>query len=69
MGGEDRTSEVRPPGASGAEGLNPGDQATPGTPGTGENVCRDCKGSGQRDAAPCPTCGGTGKVVEGMGGG
>lgn len=48
--------------------LSPGDQAAPGTPGTGENVCPECKGSGQRDAAPCPNCSGTGKVVEGVGG-
>jgi hypothetical protein len=49
--------------------LNPGDQAPPGTPGTGENICPDCAGSGKVDAQPCPTCGGTGKVVEGVGGG
>jgi len=48
--------------------LNPGDQATPGTPGTGENVCPACKGTGRIEAQPCPTCGGTGKVIEGMGG-
>jgi DnaJ-class molecular chaperone len=49
--------------------LNPGDQAAPGTPGAGENVCPDCRGSGKLDAAPCKTCGGTGVVIEGMGGG
>ena len=27
--------------------LNPGDQAKPGTPGTGENLCPDCGGSGR----------------------
>ena len=48
--------------------LNPGDQAPPGTPGTGENVCPDCSGTGRRDGALCPTCGGTGKVIEGIGG-
>jgi hypothetical protein len=48
--------------------LNPGDQAAPGTPGTGENLCQDCQGSGKVEAGPCPTCGGTGKVVEGVGG-
>jgi RecJ-like exonuclease len=49
--------------------LNPGDLAEPGTPGTGEDVCSECKGSGQIDSAPCPACGGTGKVIEGIGGG
>ena len=48
---------------------NPGDQAAPGTPGTGENICPDCKGSGRIEAQPCQTCGGTGKVVEGVSGG
>jgi hypothetical protein len=48
--------------------LNPGDQAPAGVEGTGENVCRDCQGSGRRDDAPCPTCGGTGRVIEGIGG-
>lgn len=49
--------------------LNPGDEAAPGTPGTGENLCPDCNGSGKMNNKPCPTCGGTGKVVEGIGGG
>lgn len=48
--------------------LNPGDDAQPGTPGTGENLCPDCSGTGKRDNKPCPTCGGTGKVIEGVGG-
>jgi hypothetical protein len=48
--------------------LNPGDKAEPGTPGTGENVCPDCRGSGKLDDGPCPTCGATGKVVDGVGG-
>jgi DnaJ-class molecular chaperone len=50
-------------------GVNPGDDAPPGTPGTGENICPDCKGSGRVGAASCQSCGGTGKVIEGMGGG
>jgi DnaJ-class molecular chaperone len=32
-------------------------------------VCPDCKGSGRMNNAPCRTCGGTGKVIEGIGGG
>ncbi|HYF54475.1 MAG TPA: hypothetical protein VEA41_09475 [Salinarimonas sp.] len=56
-------------GTQGQGGIHPGDDAPPGTPGTGENVCPDCKGSGRVGAASCQTCGGTGKVVEGIGGG
>ena len=49
--------------------LNPGDQGEPGTPGVGENVCPECKGTGRIGAASCQTCGGTGKIMEGIGGG
>lgn len=49
-------------------GLNPGDVAAPGTPGTGENLCPDCSGKGRIRGKECPTCGGTGKVIEGIGG-
>ena len=48
--------------------VNPGDDAAPGAPGTGENVCPECKGSGRLNSAPCQACGGTGKVTEGVGG-
>lgn len=49
--------------------MNPGDDAPPGTPGTGEDSCPVCKGSGKNDSgADCPNCGGTGKVIEGVGG-
>ena len=48
--------------------INPGDDAPPGTPGTGEDICRDCHGSGRIDGKICPACGGTGKVTEGVGG-
>ncbi len=51
------------------EPTNPGDDADPGTPGTGENVCPRCAGSGEADGGSCPDCGGTGKVIEGIGGG
>lgn len=47
----------------------PGDDALPGTPGTGENVCPECNGSGRLANKPCPNCDGTGKVIEGMSGG
>jgi DnaJ-class molecular chaperone len=46
----------------------PGDEAPPGTPGTGEDLCRACGGSGKVDGKSCPECGGSGKVNEGIGG-
>ena len=49
--------------------LNPGDEAEPGTPGTGENVCPRCNGSGRDGATDCPECGGSGKVTTAIGGG
>jgi DnaJ-class molecular chaperone len=49
--------------------VNAGDDAKPGTPGTGENVCPECNGVGKLGQGSCPKCGGTGKVVEGIGGG
>jgi hypothetical protein len=48
--------------------LNPGDEAAPGTPGTGENICPACSGSGKKDGQTCATRDGTGKVTEGIGG-
>ncbi len=48
--------------------LNPGDQAPAGVEGVGENICRECQGSGRRNDVPCPACGGTGRVIEGIGG-
>ena len=50
------------------DGTAPGDEAPPGTPGTGENLCRACNGSGQLEGKSCPTCEGTGKIIEGIGG-
>ncbi len=49
--------------------LAPGDQARPGTPGTGEGICPHCGGSGRHaDGQPCPHCAGTGRVVQAIGG-
>ena len=53
----------------GFEQMAPGDQAPPGTPGTGENVCPVCGGSGKRDGKPCANCAGTGIIIEGISGG
>ena len=52
-----------------SKATNPGDDALPGTPGTGENVCPECGGNGKLKGNECPACKGTGKVVEGIGGG
>jgi DnaJ-class molecular chaperone len=49
--------------------MAPGDDAVPGTPGTGEDLCPRCGGSGVWEGDTCPNCEGTGKVVEGIGGG
>jgi RecJ-like exonuclease len=50
------------------ERMNPGDEAMPGTPGTGEAVCPQCSGTGRVSDGDCPNCGGTGKVIQGIGG-
>lgn len=46
----------------------PGDEAPAGTPGTGEDICRVCRGTGRVDGQRCDNCGGTGIVIEGIGG-
>lgn len=51
-----------------ADQTNPGDDAPPGTPGTGEDICRVCNGDGKVDGKTCANCGGSGKVVGGVGG-
>nr|MBF0682261.1 hypothetical protein [Pseudomonas sp.] len=48
--------------------INPGDDAAPGTPGTGEDICPECGGSGRNGGEPCGNCGGTGKIIRGVGG-
>jgi hypothetical protein len=58
-------AQAAPPGAG---AMNPGDEAPEGTPGTGENVCRECGGSGRVTDAVCPSCNGSGKVTVGVGG-
>ena len=42
---------------------NPGDEVPPGTPQSGEQLCRRCHGSGEADGKPCPDCGGSGMVT------
>jgi hypothetical protein len=58
--GDEPTAAQRP--------MSPGDEAPAGTPGTGEDVCPACGGSGQRAGRPCAACDGTGKVTVGIGG-
>ena len=59
----------RKPGATpGTEPMNPGDEAPPGTPGTGEAMCPVCAGSGRTAEGECENCGGTGRIIEGIGG-
>ena len=48
--------------------MSPGDEAPPGTPGTGPDVCRNCGGSGKLEGRTCPECQGTGQVNVGIGG-
>lgn len=48
--------------------LNPGDEAAPGTPGTGEAPCPYCDGAGQIHGTRCRHCGGTGKIIKAVGG-
>lgn len=52
----------------GTNPVSPGDEAVPGTPGTGEAPCPRCGGSGRIGDQRCPACEGTGKVVRGIGG-
>jgi hypothetical protein len=50
--------------------MKPGDEAEPGTPGAGEDLCETCGGSGKlADGKTCPECEGTGRVMRGIGGG
>lgn len=58
--GDEPTTAQRP--------MAPGDEAPPGTPSTGENVCPECGGSGKLAGRKCPNCEGTGTVTVGIGG-
>ncbi|MBI5163990.1 MAG: hypothetical protein HY985_08815 [Magnetospirillum sp.] len=48
--------------------IAPGDEAAPGPPGTGEDICRTCAGTGTVEGRRCEDCDGTGVVIEGIGG-
>ena len=49
--------------------LAPGDEAAPGTPGSGEDLCPRCGGTGRVDGETCEECAGSGRVIHGIGGG
>lgn len=49
--------------------LRPGDQVPPSTDSAAEDLCPDCGGRGRRGDGECPTCRGTGRVTEAVGGG
>ncbi len=55
--------------ASPSNASRPGDEADPELPGTGEDVCPTCHGSGSDDGRECATCSGTGRITRGIGGG
>lgn len=59
-------SEPRP--VEVADEMLPGDEAPPGAPGTGEDVCPKCDGNGEVDGGTCADCAGSGKVVRGVSG-
>lgn len=49
--------------------LKQGDEAAPGTIGTGEQACPVCGGSGLIDSQRCENCAGTGTITHAIGGG
>ena len=48
--------------------LTPGDEAAPGTAGTGDDICPECHGKGSIGGSPCPNCGGSGTITRAIGG-
>jgi hypothetical protein len=48
--------------------LPPANDVPSATPGTGENVCPKCGGSGKVVGITCTECQGSGKVTRGIGG-
>lgn len=68
-GRSDQSAGQRGDKPSGAQvPMAPGDEAPVGTPGTGEDVCPRCGGTGKLAGRECPECDGTGKVNVGIGG-
>jgi hypothetical protein len=48
--------------------LAPGDEGPPDAPGVGEDLCARCHGTGMVEGKRCEVCGGTGKLLQGIGG-
>jgi RecJ-like exonuclease len=48
--------------------MNPGDEVALGSPGSGEDICPECRGTGKVRGATCANCGGTGKITRAIGG-
>jgi DnaJ-class molecular chaperone len=65
---DDAGSRMRMHTSDSPQVLNPGDEAAPGTPGTGEDICPQCHGSGRIGGSSCPNCAGSGMVVKAIGG-
>lgn len=66
--GERREQTYQGPWPKRPDSMNPGDDAPAGTPGTGEDICPKCHGTGKLGADRCGNCGGTGMIIEGIGG-
>jgi hypothetical protein len=49
--------------------MAPGDEAPPGAPEAGEDICPECSGAGRVDGEPCELCAGSGRVHRAVGGG
>ena len=49
--------------------MKPGDEAAAGTPGTGDDLCPDCHGTGKMEGKSCPACDGSGTITRAIGGG
>jgi hypothetical protein len=49
---------------SGETPMAPGDEAPRGTPGTGEDICPACGGSGRRGEDACDHCLGRGRIIK-----
>jgi len=64
-----KDEKPKPGTPSRAAPMSPGDEARPGTPGTGEDICPECNGRGQIGRGErCRNCDGTGRIVRGIGG-
>jgi DnaJ-class molecular chaperone len=46
-----------------------GDEIPSGTPGSGDDVCPRCNGSGKMEGQECEFCSGTGIITRAIGGG